>query len=85
MRGRLLALYASITVGNSPCHKFTHVEGHSGGFYHIVCPHSVSVHCLFHYSIFFNFTFKVEQKYLVRIAALRTGYCFIFLAGSFGG
>ena len=42
LRGRLLALYASITVGNSPCHKFTHVDGHSGGFYHVVCPHSVS-------------------------------------------
>ncbi|CAH3153276.1 unnamed protein product, partial [Porites lobata] len=43
LRGRLLALYASITVGNSPCHKFTHVEGHSGGFYRIVCPHSCTV------------------------------------------
>ena len=31
-------------VGLTPCHGFSKVPGHTGGFYHLVCRHGVSVH-----------------------------------------
>ena len=37
----LQSLYKTPLVGSSPCHGFTHVPGHTGGFYHIVCRHGV--------------------------------------------
>ncbi|XP_020605261.1 uncharacterized protein LOC110044083 [Orbicella faveolata] len=36
---RLQSLYSSLLTGSSPCHGFTHVRGHTGGFYHMVCCH----------------------------------------------
>lgn len=42
MAVELRALYATLLVGNSPCHEFTKVTGHTGGFYHFVCRHGVS-------------------------------------------
>ena len=36
-------LYASLLTGKSPCHEFTKVPGHTGGFYHIVCRHGVNI------------------------------------------
>ena len=38
------ALYSSTLVGLTPCHSFSKVPGHTGGFYHLVCCHRVSVH-----------------------------------------
>jgi len=38
---RLQSLYSSLLTGSSPCHGFTHVRGHTGGFYHMVCRHGV--------------------------------------------
>lgn len=38
------ALYSSMLVGLTPCHGFSKVSGHTGGFYHLVCRHGVSVH-----------------------------------------
>jgi len=35
-------LYESLLVGSCPCHGFTKVDGHTGGFYHIVCRHGVT-------------------------------------------
>lgn len=38
--GKLQALYASILVGNCPCHSFVKLDArHTGGFYHLVCRH----------------------------------------------
>jgi len=39
--GQLQGLYASILVGNCPCHSFGKLAGHTGGFYHLVCRHGV--------------------------------------------
>uniref|UniRef100_A0A7M5U5J6 Uncharacterized protein n=2 Tax=Clytia hemisphaerica TaxID=252671 RepID=A0A7M5U5J6_9CNID len=36
-------LYATILVGISACHQFVKSPGHTGGFYHIVCPHGITV------------------------------------------
>jgi hypothetical protein len=36
-------LYSTLLVGHSPCHQFTQVPGHTGGFYHLVCRHGVSI------------------------------------------
>ena len=38
----LQSLYETLLVGTSPCHGFTKVPGHTGGFYHVVCRHGVS-------------------------------------------
>eukprot|EP00794_Sanderia_malayensis_P021119 gene21119-23190_t len=43
LRHNLQALYATILVGSSPCHAFTKSEGHTGGFYHLVCRHGCTV------------------------------------------
>ena len=42
MRFDIQGLYESLLVGSCPCHGFTKVDGHTGGFYHIVCRHGVS-------------------------------------------
>ena len=42
LKSNLQQLYGMLLVGKSPCHEFTKVPGHTGGFYHIVCPHGVS-------------------------------------------
>ena len=42
----ILGLYGSLLVGSCPCHGFTKVDGHTGGFYHIVCRHGERM--LFH-------------------------------------
>uniref|UniRef100_A0A7M5UYH7 HMG domain-containing protein n=2 Tax=Clytia hemisphaerica TaxID=252671 RepID=A0A7M5UYH7_9CNID len=39
----LQQLYASILVGRSACHQFVKSAGHTGGFYHFVCPHGTTV------------------------------------------
>ena len=41
LRNDLQQLYATLLVGDCPCHGFTHVHGHTGGFYHLVCRHGV--------------------------------------------
>ena len=46
MKIDIQALYESLLVGSCPCHGFTKVEGHTGGFYHIVCRHGVWVYYL---------------------------------------
>ena len=58
MKIDIQGLYESLLVGSCPCHGFTKVDGHTGGFYHIVCRHGVSVtykcllnQCLAHLSI----------------------------------
>ncbi len=38
----LQQLYSTIVVGKSACHGYTKSPGHTGGFYHIVCPHGLS-------------------------------------------
>ncbi|XP_028418895.1 HMG domain-containing protein 3-like [Dendronephthya gigantea] len=38
----LRSLYETLLVGSCPCHGFTKVPGHTGGFYHIVCRHGVT-------------------------------------------
>ena len=43
MKIDIQGLYESLLVGSCPCHGFTKVDGHTGGFYHIVCRHGVSV------------------------------------------
>ncbi|KAL9960054.1 hypothetical protein ACROYT_G033453 [Oculina patagonica] len=43
MCASLQELYASLLAGKSPCHEFTKVPGHTGGFYHIVCRHGCTV------------------------------------------
>eukprot|EP00794_Sanderia_malayensis_P001604 gene1604-1776_t len=40
---KLNQLYASILVGKSACRGFTKSQGHTGGFYHIVCRHGCTV------------------------------------------
>ncbi|XP_020905627.2 HMG domain-containing protein 3 [Exaiptasia diaphana] len=40
---KITALYEYLLVGNSPCHGFTKVPGHTGGFYHFVCRHGCTV------------------------------------------
>ena len=40
----LQPVYSSMLVGLCPCHGFTKVPGHTGGFYHLVCRHGVSVY-----------------------------------------
>ena len=37
------SLYGTLLVGSCPCHGSTKVQGHTGGFYHIVCHHGVSL------------------------------------------
>jgi hypothetical protein len=44
MRVALQSLYETLLVGSSPCHGFTKVPGQTGGFYHIVCRHGVSIY-----------------------------------------
>lgn len=34
---------SSLLTGSSPCHGFTQVAGNTGGFYHMVCRHGVSI------------------------------------------
>ena len=46
MKIDIQALYESLLVGSCPCHGFTKVEGHTGGFYHIFCRHGVWVYYL---------------------------------------
>ncbi|XP_028417001.1 HMG domain-containing protein 3-like [Dendronephthya gigantea] len=41
--GNIYSLYASITIGLSPCHNFSKLPGKAGGFYHIVCRHGCTV------------------------------------------
>lgn len=41
LRNELQQLYATLLVGDCPCHGFTHVHGYTGGFYHLVCWHGV--------------------------------------------
>jgi len=48
-------LYESLLVGSCPCHGFTKVDGHTGGFYHIVCRHGVRI-LLFYVFYFMQFT-----------------------------
>ncbi|XP_066931534.1 HMG domain-containing protein 3-like [Clytia hemisphaerica] len=43
LRLDLRTLYATILVGSSNCHQFVKAEGHTGGFYHIVCRHGTTV------------------------------------------
>lgn len=43
LRGDLQQLYATLLLGNCPCHGFTQVPGKTGGFYHLVCRHGVSM------------------------------------------
>eukprot|EP00794_Sanderia_malayensis_P009095 gene9095-10066_t len=43
LKHKLNQLYASILVGKSACHGFTKSQGHTGGFYHIVCRHGCTV------------------------------------------
>eukprot|EP00794_Sanderia_malayensis_P020874 gene20874-22926_t len=43
LRGEIQELHASIVVGTSACHGFTRTPGHTGGFYHFVCRHGVTV------------------------------------------
>lgn len=43
LRGDLQQLYATLLLGNCPCHGFTQVPGKTGGFYHLVCRHGVTV------------------------------------------
>ena len=60
LKFELQQLYATILVGNSPCHGFTKTPGNSGGFYHFVCRHGVSVlHLL-------NFIFQLFNVLAVR-------------------
>jgi hypothetical protein len=47
MVAELRSLYATLLVGTSPCHEFTKVSGHTGGFYHFVCRHGVLYDVLF--------------------------------------
>ena len=44
MRVALQSLYETLLIGASPCHGFTKVPGQTGGFYHLVLRHGVSVH-----------------------------------------
>lgn len=39
----LQSLHETLLVGSCPCHGFTQVPGHTGGFYHIVCRHGVCI------------------------------------------
>ena len=43
MQFDIQTLYATLLVGHSPCHQFTQVLGHTGGFYHLVCRHGVGI------------------------------------------
>lgn len=43
LKGNIQKLHASLLVGNCPCHAFTQVKGCTGGFYHLVCRHGVSL------------------------------------------
>jgi len=43
LRMDLQQLYATILVGSSACHEFVKSPGHTGGFYHVVCPHGTTV------------------------------------------
>ncbi|XP_068673208.1 HMG domain-containing protein 3-like [Montipora foliosa] len=42
MKIDIQGLYESLLVGSCPCHEFTKVDGHTGGFYNIVCRHGVT-------------------------------------------
>ncbi|KXJ26911.1 HMG domain-containing protein 3 [Exaiptasia diaphana] len=43
LKGNIQKLHASLLVGNCPCYAFTQVKGCTGGFYHLVCRHGVTV------------------------------------------
>ncbi|XP_068748643.1 uncharacterized protein [Montipora capricornis] len=43
LRGDIQQLYATLLLGDCPCHGFTQVPGKTGGFYHLVCRHGVTV------------------------------------------
>ncbi len=45
-------LYATLLVGYSPCHQFTQVPGHTGGFYHMVCRHGVKCQIFLHIVVY---------------------------------
>ncbi|XP_068741024.1 uncharacterized protein [Montipora capricornis] len=44
MKIDIQALHESLLIGSCPCHGFTKVDGHTGGFYHIVCRHGVGTY-----------------------------------------
>ena len=58
--GVLQQLYASILVGNCPCHSFGKLSGHTGGFYHVVCRHGVSVNQPENIEIVVTFQYKTK-------------------------
>lgn len=66
----LRQLYATILVGSSACHEFVKSPGHTGGFYHFVCPHGVKKYLFFTVKILLVF-FVILPANLVLSAHLR--------------
>ena len=67
----LQSLYETLLVGSCPCHGFTQVGGYTGGFYHIVCRHGVSIKIFSEYSCTVILIFKcscshVHKKFTYR-------------------
>lgn len=59
----LQSLYETLLVGSCPCHGFTNVPGHTGGFYHIVCRHGVSMrNCVEVHVVVPTFKFNNAEK-----------------------